>query len=297
MVVQGITTDNDWSARLHQSWLIYAGVGYLVIWLLSVVAVFEPPIDYVLRLASSAGCYGVQILLTNSVLAQLAKNPRYYVKKAARYKLAVSYHQPWDIPDFAMQLSVDLGYMSPPEQTLKGVLAVLRQAKEHHIGQVVVHSNLWPQIPEELRQYASVEPVDTTLIRPDNLTCSVFDVGYALCNDYRASHEWVFSRPDTWNDRGRTMELWRDWWGKYGRWCREIHLYDILPGAGRKAKNRLPGTGRLPLKELRNVLEGSEQTTPGAIDVVLEFGPLQLWISPESKIKEAVVFTHSCFVL
>ena len=297
LIAQGITIDHYWLARMHQSWFIYAGIGYLVIWLLWMVAVFEPPVNYVFQLASSTGCYGVQILLTNSVLAQLAKDPRYYVNKAAKYDLIVNYHQPWDIPDFAMQLLVDLGYMPPPEQALKGVLMVLRLVKEHHIGQIVVHSNLWPQIPEELREYASVEPVDTTAISPNNSTCLVFDVGYALCGDYRVNHSWVFSHSDGWQDKAKIVNLWQDWWEKYGRWCRQIHLYDVLSGAGRLAKNRLPGTGRLPLKDLRNILEGSGETTPGAMDVVLELNPLQLLINPWSKIREAISFAQSCFVL
>jgi len=297
LVGQGIAVDHNWLARLHQPWSFYILIIYLVIWALWMTAVFEPSIKYVFQLASSTECYGVQILLTNSVLAQLAKDPRYYVNEAAKYDLIVNYHQPWDIPDFAMETLVGLGYLPSLKQTLPRVLQVLRLVEKEHIGTVVVHSNLWSQIPEELRQYASEEPVDATIISPNNSTCLVFDVFYSLCDDYRVSHGWVLSHSDGWQDKAKVVNLWRDWWEEYGRWCREIHIYDILSGAGRLAKNRLPGTGRLPLKDLRNILEGSGETTPGVMDVVLELNPLQLLISPWSKIRKAISFAHSCFVL
>jgi hypothetical protein len=45
---------------------------------------------------------------------------------------------------------------------------------------------------------------------------------------------------------------------------------------------------------LRHIL-ASAQTTPGAMDVVLELNPLQLLIGPTAKIKWAIAFANSCF--
>jgi hypothetical protein len=252
---------------------------------------FEPPLEWIFYQAKQAGYDGVQLVLTNRIIGALEVDPEYIEKMAWKdYGLMISYHQPWDIKDFFCQFLINLGIAPEIAKVPAAIFLALGCSKRGKIGQVVIHSNQMAAITDELKSGAMVEMVDDSDF---NFTDGglVFDVGYALMPNYRADWEKGFVGLTV----DQVKERWTAWWNKWGRWCRQIHFYDILPGAKLKTKNRLPGTGMLPLSDLKSIMMASGQLTPGRLDIVLELNPLQIWWNSATKLRQAIKLSNQYF--